>query len=274
MTNPNLMSEFKNDFRYDAIKASVKRMEREGITDPWDAEFSYCLPTGNSISTMKRLHHFSTGFSIIALTLLVLPGICLLLQEKFGLNINIPLSVFFSVFAIGMVMKVLFLIFINRIAIPFYGGRHRACRNHPDLQCLPHINIENAATYSQRKFTIEHNPYFDTEDYAYLALDQNRARLIIEGILCRYLVRAEDVTDLRKVSVRTSAATQISFRVTDDQELELVLAERVGDRSSLINPYWRQTDRLYDMILSTFESRKNQNESILQKDLRQKLSKK
>jgi hypothetical protein len=79
----------------------------------------------------------------------------------------------------------------------------------------------------------------DGDDYVLLLADYANRRLLVEGIAARYMIRAQDVTDLRPFQFVNYVGAEITFRISDQVSLRIAIA-----RVSVLLEFTRQAPLL------------------------------
>jgi hypothetical protein len=97
------------------------------------------------------------------------------------------------------------------------GRRLDDLRISQNVSELLSVEVEDASTFQKMKAS--------TEDAGYLALDSINRRIVIEGVVCRYVVRSEDVIRLGSVSGGTTVGTEVAYRIDDRTELKIVISK-------------------------------------------------
>ena len=82
-----------------------------------------------------------------------------------------------------------------------YGAAERASNLRPAI-C---VGVEDARTFTTMKVA--------PEDFAYVAFDAANRRLILEGLVFRYVIYAKDLYSVTQAAGATTTGTQIVFRV-------------------------------------------------------------
>lgn len=216
-----------------AIRASHALVESPNGDDLTAAGVSLCLTTGHSPSVLKRQKWFTIGCLVCGLLgLAVGGGIALWLErdpqpnrEAFWLAVAAPFSL------AGMVCLFLPATCSGWVMRKYLGARLNELKRSPTVSELLYVEIENAATFHKMKVA--------TEDAGYLALDPTNRCVVIEGVVCRYVVHARDVTSLATVESPGGVGTEIAYRVAGSVPLRIIVS-----RMSIWSEVLRQTVRV------------------------------
>ncbi|QDU79514.1 hypothetical protein Pla110_12240 [Polystyrenella longa] len=219
--------------------ASLRRMHESRISDPWDADFSYCLPTGNSRRLMNWLKLLSTLLAVLGLLAVVISVPYAIVSFFFDFGFGNPWYLSGTVFAAGFASLVASQYIRQNSLTVLLRGRHRALKDHPGWIHIRHVDIENALTFSMNRIK--------RADHGQVVLDRTDGRVIVEGVLFRYQILVEDLTKLvRRVEGKTTTV-QLSVTMADSIPLHLILLRESyeaeeGEDSSTVG------ERLYEQI--------------------------
>ncbi|MHC4400725.1 MAG: hypothetical protein ACYTG0_13700, partial [Planctomycetota bacterium] len=193
-----------DDFRAEAAEASVALMEESGRADPLEAGLSLCLPTGRPLSSLEGHRRRIVGRLVLGFVLLALAAGIGIWQEKWTLA---PLGLWFAVAVLCTVGGVACIaLAAARVAVPprkLLGRRLDDLRASPNLSQVLPIGVEDASTFTTSKIV--------PEDLGYLGLDPVGRRIVIEGVVHRYVVRAEDVIRIGTVRATGSVGTEVVY---------------------------------------------------------------
>ncbi|MAT16369.1 MAG: hypothetical protein CMJ46_13990 [Planctomyces sp.] len=221
MADTSTIAEFQNDFRYKAMIASLERRREERITNPWDAAFSYCLPTGNSPRTFRRIQRTISVFILFCILIFFVSGIYALIAIFVDTGLNIPLLSVAFVFCGSVIGMILAHQFRFWLLDAYFEGRKEACCDNLRWYCISHVHIDNPFTY---------NPDSTSHgDYCYVCLDSKNSRLIIEGFLFRYQFYSEDVETFMRRQHGKKTAIWLSVNIADEEQLHLMLSREAQD---------------------------------------------
>ena len=96
------------------------------------------------------------------------------------------------------------------------GQRLDDLRSSPYVSEVVYVEVEDASTFTKLKAA--------TEDAGYLGLDPVHRRIVVEGVVCRYVVRAEDVEHLGPIASGGSVGADVAYRIDDHVSLRIALA--------------------------------------------------
>ncbi|MEZ6047225.1 MAG: hypothetical protein R3C11_16915 [Planctomycetaceae bacterium] len=197
-----ILEQFKNDFRYDAMVASLQKMYAEEINpqNPWSANFSYCLPARNYIRTYKRLSLISALLLIAGVVCFLATVVTVFLVWIIDLHIIVPVILLLT----GIFLVLAYSSSTTNFTLAMLQGRHIECNKQKDFECIPNVLIEDFKTFSKFKIA--------PEDMVYVAKDTAGPRIIIEGVLARYMILPQDILKMEYHETNsTSKVTRIVF---------------------------------------------------------------
>jgi hypothetical protein len=199
------------DFREAAVEQSLQIMAANPGRAPEELGISLVLPAGDDRGpdrlrwiarmTLVRLVLGVVGLAVGALIGTAVDGI---LREQ-----GIPKDPAMVVAALcslgGMALLLLNAWLIRRSVQRALGPRYEACRRHSTLRRPLCTGVEDARTFTSIKLA--------PEDFACVAFDSAGRRLILEGLLFRYVIHAADVLSVVQQSGTATTGVQIEFRV-------------------------------------------------------------
>lgn len=100
----------------------------------------------------------------------------------------------------------------------YLGSRLDDLQSNPDVSEVFYVGLEDPATFSQLKVT--------SDDAGYLALDPVNRRVIIEGVLCRYVIRQDDVVQVKSQFANGSPGTHIVYRIGTTSGLGIMIEKQ------------------------------------------------
>lgn len=216
-----LVDEFENDFRRDAIEASIREVRGSGIQSLLDSRCSLCLPTDKGRSSLHSqiwLVIVSVGVSIVSF---VCAGAIVASQQKDVMSSILGLALV----VIGIESLLMPLLCQGLLIRKHLADRFSALQNNPDLADCFSVGIEDPTTFSKMKVV--------ADDVAYVGVDPMNRRLIIEGVLCRYLVYAKDVERIDFEFQHPSPGTEIVYRIDDNTVLGIMI-EKLNLRAETV----------------------------------------
>ena len=198
------------DFRQAAVEESLRILEANRGRAPEDLGLSLVLPMG--VEGLARLRHIGR-MTLVRLALGVgglaagggLAGLEGRLRQDWGLPGWLILSVGLVCSLGGISLLLANMLFIRRSVRRALGERYEAARQASTLRPPICTGVEDARTFASMKIA--------PEDFAYVAFDSQRRRLILEGLIFRYLIEARDVLSVGQQAGATTTGVQIVFRV-------------------------------------------------------------
>ena len=210
---------FQSDFRFQATQLSEQLLEISHTNDPLDADISLCLRTENPASSMKLTAWIAICCAIVGIITLVAGGIIGGLIER--MPDSLPQNLWLTIAVVCTISGTLILLIPSTMTGFFLrsriGRRYEVLTTHEDFTDVMYLEIEDGNTFSQFKLA--------PDDAGYLALDPAGQRLIIEGVLCRYVIQAKDVQDVEIMAAPGANGILVSFAVGGEIPLKLAFAK-------------------------------------------------
>jgi len=206
MLHPLLMKE--RDFRDSAAAASRQALARLRCSDALAAGISLCLEAeGDGRATLRRLRRFTLVRIIVGMILMLAgAGIMYAADVRKVRWLNEKEEWFIPGAVAG------FLGFLVIMSGPFLQRRFvkRHIRDRLAESDLGNTGLPPAGVEVEDSHTFQ-QPKVLPEDLARVIFDPDQRRLVIEGIVYRYLIRASDVIQMRTVRSRSSLGLQIVY---------------------------------------------------------------
>lgn len=224
-----LLEEFDTDFRRDAIEASILRLRETGAPDPLRCNRSFCLPTEHGRRQL-RSQVWLLGFSVLmAVCGFGAAGLIVAWDARQPEELRQPwLSVLAMLLGSGGIASLFLPVLAGGLLIRGHlGQRFESLRNNTELTKVMSVGIEDSSTFSNIKLV--------SDDLGYLGIDPAGRRLIIEGVVCRYIIRAEDIDRIEAKLEGSSTGTEIHYYVDDHVALGITI-----EKMSLIQETIRQ----------------------------------
>ena len=217
---------WETDFRYRAIQASIRHIPAANRDDPFSFDGSFCLPVG-----AKPLIGWTPGRTM----LIAIFGGFALLAGGLGLS-----KLNRGVANAGPLMMIEICCGVGGIAtfflpLVFYRQLVQRCigeRSHALMERSPHSRIM-AAELSNNQSPMRIS--IDGCDQVLVLFDEEKRRLMVEGLGARYQIRADDVEEIVPFLWMNHVGVTLLYRIDDDTRLRVVIA-----RASLLAELLRQ----------------------------------
>jgi hypothetical protein len=223
------------DFRYRAIQESIRLIRNESPGDIFRSQGSFCIPIAH-----KPIVGWTPGklfliFLVLGFVLLIAAAIIAGIAEQ-NPNVGVGeeavrIALFVALFVLGMAcffVPVLLDRFLMRLLT---GARGAELASRPgELLCAEISDTD------PRKMKVS----IDGDDFVLILADRENRRLLLEGVAARYLIRAEDVTDLKPFQFMSYVGAEITYRIGETTGLSLAIA-----RTSVLLETIRQLPFLY-----------------------------
>ncbi len=186
---------WESDFRYKAIKASIRQLDASYRDDPFRFSGSFCVPLA-----VKPVVGWTPGkILLIALVLgFILLGLGALLASQAGEDEPIPstgLLVAAGVSCLSGFGCFLSPLFLDRYIMTWLLGERAANL----LARQGTVLCAEISDTDQTKMTVA----VDGDDYVLIVADDVDQRLLIEGVAARYQIRSDDVISVTEFSWKT-----------------------------------------------------------------------
>lgn len=217
------------DFRNEAIEASVRKLGEVYLDDPFSYDGSFCLTVG------ERPRQGWTPFWIRG---------CVYLTS-FVLEVSIMVYII-SCFVVGIDVAFRVIFLIPSVMLASIGIEQLLVSRTGECFILRRLMKDRVQTRLE-EFDAEHmipcelidpndeRHYYGSDDYVLIFLDEERRRLLIEGVSARYQIRADDVTGLEKYewtgwsSVFYRSGALLTCRIDETTELTLAAVREPSD---------------------------------------------
>jgi len=210
---------WEKDYRYRAIRASIRALGDRYRDEPYDYPGSYCLPVGE-----KPINGMNPGrLTLVALVLgfaLMGAGAFILSrmeEERPGVHDGPMTAVAVCCMLAGVLTFLLPSLLYRRVVSIFLGERGRRlveCSHGGELLAT---ELSDSAP-SAKKITI------DGDDNVLILFDEQQHRLLIEGTGARYQIRADDVSAIRPYTFANYVGAAIDYHIDDQTVLSIAIA--------------------------------------------------
>jgi hypothetical protein len=198
------------DFREAAVEESIRLLSQADGRAIQDLGLSLVVPIGpEGLTTLRAvgrgvLVRFVLGISGIAAGAgLAATNEWLTKHWQIPDTATLTVAMFCSVG--GIILLLLNPYFVRRATRHAIGERYElVCRLSTGRAPLC-SGLEDAHTFTKLKIV--------PEELVWIAFDPQRKRLILEGVLCRYVIHAADVLYVGQVAGAATSGMQITFRV-------------------------------------------------------------
>ncbi len=206
---------WEKDFRYPAIRASIREMQATDCDDPFELPSSLCIPVAE-----KPVMGWTPGkIWLIALVLGFVGlgmGAWLASKEQTG-----PLIAGVCCSLSGMAMFFMPMYADRAIIRGLIGDRARELTERFPHAPLLSSELSNADR-SQMKLSI------DGDDHVLIVFDAEEKRILMEGIGARYQILADDIKLLEPFVFTNYVGAEILCRIDPQTDLHLALARPSG----------------------------------------------
>lgn len=198
------------DFRQAAVEESLRILEASHGRAPEDLGVSLVLSMGSE--GLAHLRHIGR-MTLLRLVLGILgmaagAGIGAAhkwLQLQLGVNEAVAMSVALACSLSGIGLLLANAMLTRRHVRKAIGPRYDTMRAASTMRQPLCVGVEDSRTFV--------TPKLAPEDFAFVAFDSANRRLILEGLLFRYVIHAADVLSVGQQSGTMTTGVQIVFRV-------------------------------------------------------------
>jgi hypothetical protein len=198
------------DFREAAVEESLRLIEAAPGRDPDELGRSLVLPAdANGFARLRWIGRMMLVRLVLGIAGIVAGGVLAATEAKLRATLGLAewhvltVAGFCSLGGIGLLLTSVF--FVRRSVRRGIGERYAEARNHSTLRPPLCVGVEDCRTFTTLKIA--------PEDLAYVAFDASRRRLILEGLLFRYVIQAADIVSVQQATGAATTGTQVVFRV-------------------------------------------------------------
>ncbi|HZL87748.1 MAG TPA: hypothetical protein VFB96_05175 [Pirellulaceae bacterium] len=198
------------DFREAAVEESLRLLQAGGGRTADELGVSLVLPA--DVAGLRALRHIARMTLvrlIVGIVGIAVGGILAVLHQTIEQQWRISewllmgIAGACSLGGIGLLLSNVF--FVRSTVRRALGQRYRDLLQHRALQRPLCVGVEDCRTFANMKLS--------PEDFAFLAFDMSKRRLILEGLLFRYVIYAGDWLTIGQAAGATTTGVQIVFRV-------------------------------------------------------------
>jgi hypothetical protein len=211
---------WETDFRFPAIRASIRALGNAYHDDPFAFPGSFCTPVAE-----KPVVGWTPGrITLIAIIL----GFALLIggamlgaraeKQRPGADSDCVLAVAACCSLLGIVTFFLPAKLDRQIICRLLGDRGRELIERSSLAKTMTAELSDADRAKMRKISI------DGDDHLLILFDEKDHRLMIEGIGARYQIRAADVEKLTPFEFLNYLGVEITYRIDSETSLRVAIA--------------------------------------------------
>ncbi|MBN2234675.1 MAG: hypothetical protein JW706_05955 [Opitutales bacterium] len=177
----------KKDFRHAAADASFRAVENLGVEAALN-DFSLCLPKEGGQERLRKTMRVASALFVMAFVMMMGGAVLLQLEPDQSWTLLQVCGILSGMAGFGVLFYVAGYIkrSSRKVLGPAFESMLKQGSSRPEF-----VGIEDAKTFSKFKLV--------PEDTAYLIIDHASCRLLIEGVLYTYSIRAEDVVELMQV---------------------------------------------------------------------------
>ena len=207
---PQSLEPVQIDFRQAAVEESLRILEANPGRGMDDLGVSLVLPA--DVEGPAKVRHI--GHMTLVRLLLGIGGLAIgaglaamegNLRVHWGIDEGLTLTAAGCCSLAGMALLFASIPLVRRGVRRGLGERYEAAEKASNLRPAICVGVEDARTFTTMKIA--------PEDFAYVAFDAANRRLILEGLVYRYVIYAKDLYSVTQAAGATTTGTQIVFRV-------------------------------------------------------------
>lgn len=209
---------WEDDFRKDAIKASIRKLGAEHRADPFRFDGSFCLPVAERPVTGWTPGRFSLIAMIVGFALLALGLVIVTAAEAMGAKNDLVLLSLAGFCSLSGIAAFFVPVKGDKLILRWLlGDRVRSRLHEFDSRCVMSSELRPHGP-ALRKMLLGGN------DHVILFFDDENEKIMIEGTGARYQIRARDVESLHVYDFMNCLGAEITCRIDEDTRLEIALA--------------------------------------------------
>lgn len=198
------------DFRETAVEESLRLIEAAPGCDPDELGVSLVLPADpEGLALLRFIGRWLLVRLVLGIAGIAAGGILAAVEGRLRATFGLAgwqILAFAAYCSLGGIMLLLTCPWFVRRAVRLglrerYDDVVRLSNLRPSL-C---VGVEDCRTFTTMKIA--------PEDFAYAAFDAARRRLILEGLLFRYVIQAADIVSVQQAAGAAATGTQVVFRV-------------------------------------------------------------
>ena len=197
------------DFRVAAVEESLRILEANPGRNPDELGVSLVLPADvEGPRHLRRIGRMTLVRLVLGIAGLLVGALCATAAEKRMIP-GLPQVVIGTAAAVcgggGILLLLTSSLLVRRSVVRALGPRYDEAARHSTLRRPLVTGVEDARTFNKMKLA--------PEDFACVAFDADNRRLILEGLLFRYVIQAADVLHVGQEWGGTTSGVQVVFRV-------------------------------------------------------------
>lgn len=212
-----MANQWENDFRYQAIQASIKRIGNHLDCEPLDLPFSFCLPVGGKpVAGWITPGRIMLAFLILGFAGLIAGAITVSSVDDQQKNAVLWMTLGASFSLTGMLCFFLPILLHKWITGWCVGSRGQALLSKSQGKDLICCELGNSAKPGLS---------IDGDDHVIVLLDRQNRRLLVEGVAATYVIHGDDVLLIRPFEFMSYLGADIIYRIDEDTTLRLGIAK-------------------------------------------------
>lgn len=206
------------DFRKDAIKASIRNLGPEYRDNPFLYDGSFCLPVGENPAPFWTPGKFSLIALVIGFALLAGGAAIVSAAETLDGEVDPVLLTLAALCSLSGFAMFFIPVKGDRLILRWMlGDRVRSRLDEFDVRHVMSSELGQPGPKG-RKLSI------DGDDHVLIFFDDGNHRIMIEGIGARYQIRARDVESLNAYQFMNYMGVEITCRIDENTTLDIALA--------------------------------------------------
>lgn len=198
------------DFREAAVLESLRLLEANPGRLPDELPMSLVLPADESgPAWLRYIGRMTLLRLVLGIAGLVMGAVLAAVSGPVQRNTGVPAEAVITLAAPcsigGIAIMLANSLLVRRAVRRAIGERFDRVQRQSVLRSPLCVGVEDARTFTKMKIA--------PEDFAWAAFDSAGRRLILEGLIFRYVIHAADVVSVTQAAGATATGVQIVFRV-------------------------------------------------------------